>query len=231
MNPLLLSAVSALWLGVLTSISPCPLATNIVAISFISRGVGSPRRVLLTGIFYTAGRTLTYVVLAVLVVASLLSIPRVANALQEHMNKILGPLLVLAGMVLLELIQVTPPGSGIGEKMQRRTENWGVWGAGLLGMLFALSFCPVSAALFFGSLIPLSLRHRSAVLLPMMYGVGTALPVFLFATLLALGAQRLAVAFNRVARIERWARGVTGIVFIVAGVYMSLTHIFGFFAF
>jgi cytochrome c biogenesis protein CcdA len=229
MNPLLLSAVSALWLGVLTSISPCPLATNIVAISFISRGVGSPRRVLLTGIFYTAGRTLTYVVLAVFVVASLLSIPRVANALQEHMNKILGPLLVLVGMVLLELIRVTPPGSGIAEKMQRRTENWGVWGAGLLGMLFALSFCPVSAALFFGSLIPLSLKSGSSVVLPSLYGIGTALPVFAFAVLIALGTRWVSAVFNRLTQMEVWARRLTGAVFIAVGMYLSLVYIFGVF--
>lgn len=229
MNPLLLSAVSALWLGVLTSISPCPLATNIVAISFISRGVGSPRRVLLTGIFYTAGRTLTYVVLAVFVVASLLSIPRVANALQEHMNKILGPVLVLAGMVLLELIQVRLPGSAIGEKMRRRTENWGVWGAGLLGIVFALSFCPVSAALFFGSLIPLSLKSGSSVVLPSLYGIGTALPVFAFAVLIAVGTRWVSTVFNRLTQMEVWARRLTGAVFIAVGIYLSLVHIFGVF--
>lgn len=230
MDAFFLSAVSALWLGVLTSISPCPLATNIVAISFIGRGVGSPRRVLLTGFFYTAGRTVTYVVLAVLVVASLLSIPRVANALQEHMNKILGPVLVLAGMVLLELIRVTFPGSGIGEKMQRRTENWGVWGAGLLGIVFALSFCPVSAALFFGSLIPLSLKSGSSFVLPSLYGIGTALPVFAFAVMITLGTQWVSAAFNRLTQMEVWARRLTGVVFIAVGVYLSLVYIFGVFS-
>jgi len=230
MGTFILSAISALWLGVLTSISPCPLATNIVAISFIGRGVGNPRRVLLTGIFYAAGRTVTYVVLAVLVVASLLSIPRVANALQEHMNKVLGPVLVLAGMVLLELIQVRLPGSAIGEKMQRRTENWGVWGAGLLGMLFALSFCPVSAALFFGSLIPLSLKSGSSVVLPSLYGIGTALPVFTFAVLIAVGTRWVSTVFNRLTQMEVWARRLTGAVFIAVGMYLSLVYIFGVFS-
>lgn len=229
MDTFLLTAVSALWLGVLTSISPCPLATNIVAISFISRRVGSPRRVLLTGIFYTAGRTLTYVVLAVFVVASLLSVPRVANALQEHMNKILGPILVLAGMVLLELIQVRPPGSGIGEKMQARAAGYGVWGAGLLGIVFALSFCPVSAALFFGSLIPLSLKSGSSVVLPSLYGIGTALPVFAFAVVIALGTRWVSTVFNKLTQMEVWARRLTGAVFIAVGIYLSLVHIFGVF--
>ena len=229
MDTFLLTAVSALWLGVLTSISPCPLATNIVAISFISRRVGSPRRVLLTGIFYTAGRTLTYVVLAVFVVASLLSVPRVANALQEHMNKALGPILVLSGMVLLELIRVTPRGSGIGEKMQARAAGYGVWGAGLLGIVFALSFCPVSAALFFGSLIPLSLKSGSSVVLPSLYGVGTALPVFAFAVVIALGTRWVSTAFNKLTQMEVWARRLTGAVFIAVGIYLSLVHIFGVF--
>jgi cytochrome c biogenesis protein CcdA len=229
MDGFFLTAVAALWLGVLTSISPCPLATNIVAISFIGRGVGSPGRVLLTGFFYTAGRTLTYVVLAVLVVASLLSIPHVANALQEHMNKVLGPILVLAGMVLLELIQVRPPGSGIGEKMRRRTEGYGVWGAGLLGMVFALSFCPVSAALFFGSLIPLSLKSGSSYVLPSLYGIGTALPVFAFAVVIALGTRWVSTVFNKLTQMEVWARRLTGAVFIAVGIYLSLVYIFGVF--
>jgi cytochrome c biogenesis protein CcdA len=222
--------LAAIWLGILTSISPCPLATNIVAISYVGKNVGSPRRVLVAGLLYALGRSLVYVTLAALLVASLLAIPQVSIALQRYMSKLLGPILVLTGMVMLGLISPRLGSNSVSE-LGQRAAGWGLGGAAALGMLFALAFCPVSAALFFGSLIPLSLRHRSTVLLPMMYGVGTALPVFLFATLLALGAQRLAAAFNRVARIERWARGVTGIVFIVAGVYMSLTHIFGFFTF
>jgi len=176
MDALLLGVASALWLGILTSISPCPLATNIAAISFIGRRVGSTRHVLLSGLIYALGRMVTYLALGILLVASILSVPEVSNFLQEYMNKLLGPILVLVGMFLLELIQPNLSGSGISEKMQRRVEKSGVWGAGILGIIFALSFCPLSAALFFGSLIPLSLKHGSSVFLPSLYGIGTALP-------------------------------------------------------
>jgi cytochrome c biogenesis protein CcdA len=113
--------------------------------------------------------------------------------------------------------------------MQYRIATWGVWGAGLLGMVFALSFCPVSAALFFGSLLPLAIKYESSVLLPSLYGVATGLPVLLFAILVALGAQSLGRAFNKLTRIEWWARRITGAVFVVVGVYYSLTFIFGVF--
>ena len=105
MPELILALSSALWLGILTSISPCPLATNVAAISFISRRIDNPRMVLATGLLYTAGRTLAYLVLGIILVASLLSAPAVSHALQKYMNKILGPILILVGMILLELIE------------------------------------------------------------------------------------------------------------------------------
>ena len=173
MTELLLGVASAFWLGILTSISPCPLATNIAAISFVGRRVESPFKVFLAGLLYTAGRALTYLVLGVLLVFSLLSAPYVSHLLQKYMNKALGPILILVGMVLLELISVSFSGPGVSEKMQKRVEVLGMWGALLLGVIFALSFCPVSAALFFGSLIPLSLRCESGVILPSAYGIAT----------------------------------------------------------
>jgi len=226
MDALLLGVASALWLGILTSISPCPLATNIAAISFIGRRVGSTRHVLLSGLIYALGRMVTYLALGILLVASILSVPEVSNFLQKYMNKLLGPILIVAGMFLLELIQVNFSGPGISKKMQQRVEKSGVWGAGVLGIVFALSFCPLSAALFFGSLIPLSLKHGSSVFLPSLYGIGTALPVLLFAILLTVGTQYVAMAFNKLTKIEWWAQRITGGVFVMVGIYYCLAYIF-----
>jgi cytochrome c biogenesis protein CcdA len=227
MTELILGAASAFWLGILTSISPCPLATNIAAISFVGRRVGSPARVFLTGLLYTAGRTLTYLVLGVLLVSSLLSAPYFSHYLQKYMNKALGPILILVGMVLLELIRINFSGSGVSAKMQKRVDALGMWGALPLGVIFALSFCPVSAALFFGSLIPLALSRGSGVVLPSVYGVATGLPVLVFAVLIALGAKRVGEAYNKIVPIEKWTRRITGAVFILVGIYYCLTHIFG----
>jgi cytochrome c-type biogenesis protein len=222
---------SALWLGILTSISPCPLATNIAAISFISRGVGSTRRVLLSGLLYTLGRTVTYLGLAVAILLLLSgsesASATIARFLQKYLNVILGPVLILVGMLLLEML--TPFGSLnlAGAGVQERASKGGPVWAGLLGILFALSFCPVSAGLFFGGLITLSATHESLVLLPSLFGVGTALPVIAFAFLIAFASQYVGQAFNRLTQIEKWVRAITGIVFVAVGIYYCLTHIYG----
>ena len=226
MDPFILAAASACWLGILTSISPCPLATNIAAISYIGKRVGTPKKVLFSGLLYTLGRMLTYLILGVLIVAGMLSVPDLAYFLQKYMNTFLGPILVLVGMFLLGLIRLNFSVSGISEQMQNRAEKYGIWGAGLLGFLFALSFCPISAALFFGSLIPLAVQHESRVLMPTIYGIGTALPVFAFAILVALGARSIGKAFNKLTQIELWARHITGVIFIVVGIYYLLVYIF-----
>ncbi len=226
MSGLAIAALSALWFGILTSVSPCPLATNITAISFVGRRTGSPTGVLLSGLLYTVGRALVYVAIATLLVTSLLSAPTVSLTLQTWMNKLLGPILILVGMVMLGLIRIRGRGRGMSERLQRRVERWGVVGALALGILFALSFCPVSATLFFGSLLPLAVKHESGILLPLLYGIGTAIPVVVFAVVLAVGARWLGKLFERVTQVERWMRAITGVVFVGVGIYMSLIYVY-----
>jgi cytochrome c biogenesis protein CcdA len=222
-------AGTAIWLGLLTSISPCPLATNVAAISYLGRRVGSPRHLLAGGLLYTVGRTVAYVGLGFVCVLGLLSMPEVSQFLQRHMNRILGPVLVVAGIFLLELLRPVLPGPGRrSERLRERLQAGGMWGAAPLGALFALSFCPVSAALFFGSLVPLAVRFHSPALYPGLYGVGTALPVVVFAFLVAFGAGFVGKAFNRLAVFERWARRLTGVVFVAVGIYMTLVYTLGF---
>jgi cytochrome c-type biogenesis protein len=228
MEEWVVAVVSAFWLGILTSISPCPLATNIAAISFVGRQVDSPRKVFLCGLLYTAGRMLTYILLGTVLVASLLSAPSLSYSLQKYMNLALGPVLIVVGMVLLELINVHFSGLGISRAIRDRAASMNVWGAGLLGILFALSFCPTSAALFFGSVLPLAVKWESGLVMPGIYGVATGFPVLLFAGLLAVGTQRVAHAYNRVIAFERWARAITGVLFLVVGIYYCLIYIYGF---
>ena len=166
MSAMLLAVASAFWLGVLTSISPCPLATNIAAISFVGRRVDSPRQVCMAGLLYTLGRMLVYTTLGILLTRTLLSAPLLSHRLQKGMNLAIGPILILVGMILLELISFNMSGKGVSESLQKRVERMGVWGAGLLGVLFALSFCPTSAALFFGTLLTLAVKQQSGILIP-----------------------------------------------------------------
>ncbi len=221
-----LAAASSLWFGILTSISPCPLATNITAMSFVGRRVGSPQKVFLAGVLYTLGRSLTYLALGSLLAASLLSAPRVSLVLQKTMNRALGPILIAVGILLLEILPIRLPSSGFAQRAGERIAKWGSFSALLLGVLFALTFCPVSAALFFGSLLPLAIEQHSPVLLPALYGIGTAIPVLGFAIAIALGAPSLGKVFGKLTKVERWVRRITGAVFIGVGIYLTLLHVF-----
>jgi cytochrome c-type biogenesis protein len=215
---------TAFWLGILTSISPCPLTTNIAAVSFVGKRVGSAGKVFISGLLYTLGRAFAYTALGAFIVAGMLSIPSVSFFLQKHMHKLLGPVLVISGILLIGIIPLKFGVSFNATGIQKRAEKAGMFSAALLGILFALAFCPVSAALFFGSLIPLAIKHESRIILPAIYGIGTGLPVLLFAILMALGIGSIGKMFNAMTRFEIWARRITGVVFIGVGawlVYMS----------
>jgi len=218
----LLPLTSALWLGILTSISPCPLASNIAAISYMTREVDRPRQVFLSGLLYSLGRSISYVCLGALIAGSLLSIPDVAFFLQSRVNQILGPILILAGIILLGWIRVNVPGLTLAEKSVSRLKSLGSLGSLLLGVIFALSFCPVSAGLFFGSLIPLSIQQSAPFSLPLAYGVGTGLPVMAFALAMAFGVKGLSNIFRKTSRLASGLRKATGWVFLIVGFYYLL---------
>lgn len=226
MNSLLPDMVLALWFGILTSISPCPLATNIAAVSFIGKRIGKSSYVLSAGLLYTLGRTVTYVALGAFLVSGTQAIPSVAQFLQKYMNMLLGPVLIIVGVVLLDILKISfGSGTSLGEKMQGVAQKSGALGAGLLGIVFALSFCPVSAGLFFGSMFAIAVKHSSRFLMPSLFGIGTALPVLGFSLLLAFAAHWVGSAFNKLTIFEKWARMVTGVIFIVVGIYYCLFHL------
>lgn len=225
MMELLITFGSALWLGILTSISPCPLATNIAAVSFLSKKITHPAIVFISGLAYTLGRMAAYAVLGWIIISSLLSVPQVAQFLQKYMVKVLGPLLIITGLFLLEVITLKLSGIALSQKHQNKLIESGAPGAFLLGFIFALAFCPVSAALFFGSLIPLALNSKAGTLLPFIYGVGTGLPVLIFAVAIALGVTSLSHWFHKLTRLEYYMRIITGVTFILVGVYYTGIYI------
>ena len=224
MTEIFIGFTSALWLGILTSISPCPLASNVAAISFLSRKIAHPGLVFISGLAYTLGRMASYAILGWIIISSLLSIPPVAQFLQKYMGKALGPLLILTGLILLEIITIRLPGSPLSEKHHNKLAKSGALGAFLLGFIFALAFCPVSAALFFGSLIPLALNHKIGAVLPFIYGIGTGLPVLVFSVAIALGLTSLSRWFRRITRFEYYTRKITGAVFIIVGLYYMVSN-------
>jgi cytochrome c biogenesis protein CcdA len=202
------------------------LATNLAAVTYIGRQVGEPRKVLWSGFAYGAGRVMAYVVLGGLITASVMSATTISSSLQGVMAKIIGPLLILAGMVLLNLLSL-PASMGVPfAKKAERFQGSSIAGAGVLGFLCALAFCPVSAALFFGSLIPLSIEHGHGVLYPTVYGLATALPVVILGAGMAIGAHWAGKVLKQLPRIEQVARLTTGIVFILAGLYLTAKYVF-----
>ncbi|MGB9715631.1 MAG: aromatic aminobenezylarsenical efflux permease ArsG family transporter [Thermodesulfovibrionales bacterium] len=217
---------SAMWLGILTSISPCPLASNIAAVSFISNKITHKNIVFFSGILYSIGRSLTYIILGFLIVKAMVDIPLLSDFLQRYMNKILGIVLIFTGMVLLEMIHINLPSLPFSEKFTKKITGRGIFGATLLGVLFAMAFCPVSAALFFGGLIPLSIKAESVITLPLIYGIGTGLPVLVFGTLFALGIEYFNRVYRKVNKLENYTKSITGIIFILIGIYYSLAYIF-----
>ena len=222
----LLEIGSAIWLGLLTSISPCPLATNVAAIAFVSREGGSPRRALTAGLLYTIGRSVAYVLLAAIAVFAFSRLLGISNFLQGTLYRLLGPALILIGMVLLGLIPIRLPQRS-SSPSEASVRKGGLWSAAGLGALFALSFCPVSAALFFGMLIPLAVTHNSVLTLPGVYGVATGIPVAVFAGAIAFGTTKVGAMFDAAGRLERWLRPATAIVLILVGIYETLRSIFG----
>ena len=225
MMELLIGFASALWLGILTSISPCPLASNIAAVSFLSKKIAHPALVFISGLAYTLGRMVSYAALGWVIISSLLSVPQIAQFLQKYMGRALGPLLIISGLFLLEIITLRLPGLSLSEKHHNKLVESGAPGAFLLGFIFALAFCPISAALFFGSLIPLALNSKVGALLLFIYGIGTGLPVLIFAVAIALGVTSLSHWFHRITKLEYYTRRITGGIFIIVGLYYAGIYI------
>ena len=200
--------VSAFVLGLMTAISPCPLATNITATAYISKNISSKRKVLLSGILYSMGRAFSYTVIG-LVLYFGASKFHVARLFQQNGEKFLGPLLIILGLIMLNIIQLNFLGkSNFQEKLSERFKDQGLWGSFLLGVVFALAFCPYSGALYFGMLIPMTISSTSGLYLPIVFAIGTGLPVILFTYLLTFAAHRVSGIFNQITKVEKVMRYV-----------------------
>ena len=211
--------LTAFLLGVLTSISPCPLATNITAIAYISKEIKTVKNTLLNGLFYTLGRGISYTLLATLIYFGLSSF-QISNIFQGWGDKVLGPVLIVIGLIMFGMIKINIGGHNEKiEKLKERLAEKGYIGSLLLGVLFALAFCPYSGVLFFGVLIPLVLRSPESLLLPPLFALGTGLPVIIFSFLIAFSIQKVSQAFKIVQKIEKAMRYAVASIFLIAGVY------------
>jgi len=213
--------LTAFLLGILTSLSPCPLATNITAIAYISREIKTVKHTLSNGILYTFGRGVSYTLLATLIYLGISSF-QISSIFQGWGDKILGPILIVIGLIMLGVIKINI-GKG-GERMER-IKAWlskrGLLGSFLLGMLFALAFCPYSGVLFFGVLIPLVLKSGESLLLPPIFALGTGLPVIVFSFVIAFSLEKVGKVFKLAQKLEKALRYGVVLVFLIAGVYYT----------
>ena len=212
------SFVTALILGLMTAISPCPLATNISAIGFISRDIINRKRVFISGLIYTLGRAVSYTALA-LVLYFGASKMHISLLFQGWGEKLLGPLLIIIGLLMLDVLKINFPGlSTLTEKIGEKGKG-SYWTAFLLGMIFALAFCPYSGVLYFAMLIPITIASASGLYLPVVFAVVTGLPVILFAWLLAFAVGNVGTFYNHLKTFELWFRRVVALTFILVGIY------------
>lgn len=213
-----LPMLTAFLLGILTSISPCPLATNITAVAFISKDIKTPKHTILSGLFYTLGRGISYTLLATLIYFGLSSF-KVSKIFQGWGDKVLGPVLIIIGLIMFNVIKINLKTGDKTERIKLWLSDKGYLGSFALGMLFAFAFCPYSGVLFFGVLIPLILKSASGLLLPAVFAVGTGLPVIIFSFLIAYSMKTVSKAFKSVQKVEKWLRYAVAGIFILTGFY------------
>ena len=219
--------VAAFFIGLMTAISPCPLATNITAIAYASKRIDSNKHTLLVGFLYTFGRMFTYVLLASSIVWFGLNSQVVSLFLQKYGERILGPLLLIIGVIMLDIVKLKfVQRRGKLNKLKEKLANKGFLGSFLLGVVFALAFCPFSAVLFFGMLIPLAIRVGDGLIIPAVFAFATGLPVIIFSIMLVKSVSKLGKIMKKVQTFELWMRKIVAIIFIATGIYyMTIIYI------
>lgn len=226
MNSSNLPLVSALLLGILTAISPCPLATNITAIAFISKNNAEGRKmVLLSGLLYTLGLAFTYTIIALIITLGASKF-HVAKFFQGNGEKYVGPIMLLVGLVMLNVIKLNFLGKGdFTEKWSDKFKDKGLLGAFLLGALFAMAFCPYSGAMYFGALIPMSIKNDAGIIYPLFYALGAGTLVLFFTGIIAFSISQMGKYFKAITKIEKIMRIIAGLLFVLTGLYYILIYL------
>lgn len=212
--------LAAFALGLLTAISPCPLATNITATAYIARTITNRRSVLFSGFLYTAGRMFSYMLLSAFIYFGASKF-QIAKLFQGNGERYIGPLMIVIGLIMLGVIRLKFlfKGSSLTERLSDKFKGKGLLGSFLLGLIFALAFCPYSGALFFAILIPMTISSAEGLALPFIFSIGTGLPVIFFALIIAFSIEKLGKYFKAIQKLEKVMRIVAGVTFLLTGLY------------
>ncbi|MBI9040326.1 aromatic aminobenezylarsenical efflux permease ArsG family transporter [Lutibacter sp.] len=211
--------LSAFILGLMTAISPCPLATNITATAFISKNIANKKKVFLSGVLYSLGRAFSYTIIGLILFFGASKF-HIARFFSQNGEKYLGPLLIIIGLIMLNILRFNFLNKfNFTDKLSEKFQGKGLLGSFLIGAVFALAFCPYSGALYFGMLIPMTISSVDGLFLPMVFAIGTGLPVLIFTYLLAFSADRIGIFHAKITKVEKVMRLVAGVVFILTGIY------------
>jgi len=220
--------LAAFFIGLMTAISPCPLATNITAIAYASKNIDNSKHTIIVSFLYTLGRMFTYVTLTFFIVWFGVNVQVISLFLQKYGERVLGPLLIIIGIIMLDLIKINFFRSNakldaLKEKLARK----GFIGSFLLGVIFALAFCPFSGVLFFGMLIPLAIKAGDGILIPSVFAFATGLPVIILSFILVYSVSKLGTIINKIQIFEKWMRKIVAVTFIIVGIYYTGIYLFG----
>ncbi|MEM4245271.1 MAG: aromatic aminobenezylarsenical efflux permease ArsG family transporter [Candidatus Nanoarchaeia archaeon] len=217
--------LAAFFIGLMTAFSPCPLATNITAIAYTSKRISDSKHTLLVGVLYTLGRMFSYTFIASLIVWFGLNTQSISFFLQKNGERFLGPLLLIVGFVMLDVVKINfLKGSDKVSRLKERLAERGFLGSFLMGVIFALAFCPFSAVLFFGMLIPLALKAGDGLIIPSVFALATGLPVIIFSFILVYSVSKLGTVINKIQTFEKWMRRIVAVVFIIVGIYYTAVY-------
>ena len=210
--------LSAFILGLMMAISPCPLATNITAIAYIGKDLENRRKVFYNGLIYTLGRIVSYSTLGVIIYYGA-SGYKISDIFQGYGERLLGPILIVLGVLMLDIIPWNWLRIGrIDWQKRLKIDSGSYVGSFLLGVVFALAFCPYSGVLYFMILIPLTIES-SNLFLPPVFALSTGLPVIIVAWLIAFTLSGVGNFYHKIKSFERWFRRIVAILFIITGFY------------
>jgi MFS family permease len=216
----------ALLLGLLTAISPCQLATNIAAVAYISKDIDNKRRIFSNGLFYTLGNMIGYTTIGLILFFGASKF-QISHLLVANGKKIMCLLLIIVGLVMLDFIKIKIPAWGRYLESFRNHSNGGSrLNATLLGVIFAITFCPYNAVLFFGMLIPLTIASISGLYLPVVFSIASGFPVIVIAYLLAFSISGIGNFYHKIKLFQIWLNRLVAIVFIAVGLYFVYLYYF-----
>ncbi len=220
--------LAAFFIGLMTAISPCPLATNITAIAYASKKIDNSKHTTIVSLLYTLGRMFTYVAIASLIVWFGVNVQSISLFLQKYGERILGPVLIIIGVIMLDIIKINLFKSNAKlDSLKEKLAKKGFLGAFLLGVIFALAFCPFSGVLFFGMLIPLAINAGDGLLIPSVFALATGLPVIILSLILVYSVSKLGTIMNKIQTFEKWMRKIVAVTFIIVGIYYTGIFLFG----